>query len=40
MKHSVIWVDEAGATKIGYRPVTLHTMTDEVEAVPPKKRVY
>lgn len=40
MKHSVIWVDDKGATKIGYRPVTLHTMTDEVEAVPPKKRVY
>ncbi|MAQ70575.1 MAG: succinate dehydrogenase flavoprotein subunit [Alphaproteobacteria bacterium] len=40
MKHSVIWVDDKGGTKIGYRPVTLHTMTDEVEAVPPKKRVY
>ena len=40
MKHTVIWVDEKGEQKIDYRPVTLHTLTDEVEAVPPKARVY
>ena len=40
MKHSVIWIDEKGGQKIDYRPVTLHTLTDEVEAVPPKERVY
>ncbi|MCB1555735.1 MAG: succinate dehydrogenase flavoprotein subunit [Alphaproteobacteria bacterium] len=40
MKHTLIWCDEAGKTKIDYRPVTLTTMTDEVEAVPPKARVY
>jgi succinate dehydrogenase / fumarate reductase flavoprotein subunit len=40
LKHSTIWVDEQGKTKMGDRPVTLTTMTNEVEAVPPKKRVY
>lgn len=40
MKHTTIRIDEKGKTDIDYRPVTLTTMTDEVEAVPPKKRVY
>ncbi len=40
MKHSVIWIDERGKTKIDYRPVHMFTLTDEVEVVPPKKRVY
>ncbi|MFN8911599.1 MAG: FAD-binding protein, partial [Alphaproteobacteria bacterium] len=40
MKHTLIWVDEKGNSKIDYRPVTLTTMTDEVTTVPPKKRVY
>ena len=40
MKHTVTWIDEAGKTNIGYRPVILTTLTTEVEAVPPKKRVY
>jgi len=40
MKHSIIWVDDDGKTKIGDRPVILTTLTDEVEAFPPKKRVY
>ncbi len=40
LKHTVTWVDKSGKTTIGYRPVTLTTLTDEVEAVPPKARVY
>ncbi|MCB9988549.1 MAG: succinate dehydrogenase flavoprotein subunit [Rhodospirillales bacterium] len=40
MKHTLIWCDENGKTKIDYRPVILTTLTDEVEAVPPKARVY
>ncbi len=40
MKHTLIRVDEKGKTSIDYRPVILHTLTDEVEAVPPKARVY
>lgn len=40
MKHSLIWVDENGKTRIDYRPVIQHTLTNEVEAIPPKARVY
>ena len=40
LKHTVTWVDQNGKTSIGYRPVTLTTLTNEVEAVPPKARVY
>lgn len=40
LKHTVTWVDPQGKASIGYRPVTLTTLTNEVEAVPPKARVY
>jgi succinate dehydrogenase / fumarate reductase flavoprotein subunit len=40
MKHSVIYVDAKGGTKIVYRPVHLYTMSNDVEVVPPKARVY
>ncbi len=40
MKHTYSWIDDAGNVKIDYRPVIMQTMTDEVEVVPPKKRVY
>ncbi|WP_207455219.1 succinate dehydrogenase flavoprotein subunit [Azospirillum sp. SYSU D00513] len=40
MKHTVTWVSETGETRIGYRPVHLYTLTDEVEVFPPKARVY
>lgn len=40
LKHTTIRVDDTGKSSIGYRPVILHTLTDEVEAVPPKARVY
>jgi succinate dehydrogenase / fumarate reductase flavoprotein subunit len=29
-----------GNTAIDYRPVHMYTMSDEIEAVPPKARVY
>jgi succinate dehydrogenase flavoprotein subunit len=40
MKHTLSWIDATGGVSIDYRPVHLHTLTDEVEAVPPKARVY
>jgi len=40
MKHTICHVDEKGGSAISYRPVILHTLTDEVEAVAPKARVY
>ncbi|ALG67258.1 succinate dehydrogenase flavoprotein subunit [Beggiatoa leptomitoformis] len=40
MKHTLIWLDEQGNTKIDYRPVHAYTLTDEMHYVAPKKRVY
>lgn len=46
MKHTVAWVssfsDQRAKPKVSidYRPVHLYTLNDEVEVVPPKKRVY
>ena len=40
MKHSIAWVDENGKVSIDYRPVHTYTLTDEVEYIAPKKRVY
>ena len=40
MKHTYAWVDTGGAVQFEYRPVHQETLTDEVEAVPPKARVY
>ena len=39
MKHTLAWV-ENGKVKLDYRPVHTWTLTDEVEYVQPKKRVY
>lgn len=40
MKHTLLWLEEDGMVKIDYKPVVLTTLTDEVESVPPVKRVY
>jgi len=40
MKHSLMSVDTNGKVDIQYRPVHMYTLTDEVEVVPPKARVY
>ncbi|MBB3228389.1 succinate dehydrogenase / fumarate reductase flavoprotein subunit [Luteibacter sp. Sphag1AF] len=39
-KHTLVWVDEAGKSSFDFRPVHMYTLTDDVEVVPPKKRVY
>jgi succinate dehydrogenase / fumarate reductase flavoprotein subunit len=39
LKHSLLWL-ENNAVKIDYRPVHMYTLTDEVDMIPPKKRVY
>ncbi len=39
MKHTLCQLDK-GKTKISYRPVQMKTLTDEIEVIPPKKRVY
>ena len=40
MKHTLAWVNDSGEVTFDYRPVHMHTLTDEVEVIPPKKRVY
>ncbi|AAU92189.1 succinate dehydrogenase, flavoprotein subunit [Methylococcus capsulatus str. Bath] len=40
LKHSLIWLDQRHETTIAYRPVHLHTLTSDVEPIPPQKRVY
>jgi succinate dehydrogenase / fumarate reductase flavoprotein subunit len=40
MKHSTVWVNDDGTTKLGDRPVHLYTLTDDVKVVAPKARVY
>jgi len=40
MKHTLTWCDEKHNTNIDYRPVHDYTMTDDVEYVKPKPRVY
>src|SRR5690349_2017448 len=40
MKHTVAWMDEAGKTRIDYRPVHLQPLSNDVQSFPPKARVY
>lgn len=40
MKHTTTYIDGDGKITIDYRPVTMETLTDEMDVVPPKARVY
>jgi succinate dehydrogenase/fumarate reductase flavoprotein subunit len=40
MKHTLSWVDGQGKVGLDYRPVHLTTLTNDVEPIPPKARVY
>jgi succinate dehydrogenase / fumarate reductase flavoprotein subunit len=40
MRHTLAWVDGEGSVAIDYRPVHETTLTDEVDPIPPKERVY
>ena len=39
LKHTLLWIEDNNV-KIDYRPVHMYTLTDDVEVIPPKKRVY
>ncbi|MCA1714112.1 MAG: FAD-binding protein, partial [Gammaproteobacteria bacterium] len=39
-KHTLCWLDDNGETRIDYRPVHMYTLTNDVDVVPPKPRVY
>ena len=40
LKHTIAWCDENGRPRIDYRPVHLQPLTNDVQAFPPKARVY
>ncbi len=40
MKHSIMWCDQKGNTKTDFREVVLKPLSNDVQAFPPKKRVY
>ena len=40
MKHTLSWCNDKGEVTLGYRPVKMQTLTNEVSVFPPKKRVY
>ena len=40
MKHSLAWIDDKGKVSLNYRPVHTWTLTDEVDYIEPKERVY
>jgi succinate dehydrogenase / fumarate reductase, flavoprotein subunit len=40
MKHTLAWCEDDGSVRLGYRPVKMRTLTNEVSVIPPKKRVY
>ncbi len=39
LKHTLTWLSD-DQVKIDYRPVHMYTLTDEVDVIPPKERVY
>jgi succinate dehydrogenase / fumarate reductase flavoprotein subunit len=40
LKHTLAWLDENGRVRLGYRPVHLQPLSNEVASIPPKERVY
>ena len=40
MKHTLSWLSDSGEVHIEYRPVHLYTLTDDVQLIAPKARVY
>ena len=40
MKHTVAHLEKGNKITLSYRPVHMYTLSDEVEVIPPAKRVY
>ncbi|MDN5247938.1 MAG: succinate dehydrogenase flavoprotein subunit [Wolbachia endosymbiont of Tyrophagus putrescentiae] len=40
MKHTIAWLDKQLNVKIDYKKVSTKTLSDEIEFIPPEKRVY
>ena len=40
LRVALAWIDDAGKVTLDYRPVHAYTLTDEVDYIEPKERVY
>jgi succinate dehydrogenase / fumarate reductase flavoprotein subunit len=40
LRHTFTWLDDRGRVRIGYRPVRLQPLSNDVAAIPPRERVY
>jgi succinate dehydrogenase / fumarate reductase flavoprotein subunit len=40
LKHTFCWFNDDGQMRLGYRPVHLQPLSNEVSTIPPKERVY
>jgi succinate dehydrogenase / fumarate reductase, flavoprotein subunit len=40
LKHTLAWRNDDGSVRLGYRPVHLQPLSNEVSSIPPKERVY
>jgi succinate dehydrogenase / fumarate reductase flavoprotein subunit len=40
LKHTLCWLNDDGDVRLGYRPVHLQPLSNEVSTIPPKERVY
>jgi succinate dehydrogenase / fumarate reductase flavoprotein subunit len=40
MKHTLAWVEPDGNVRLDYRPVHAHTLTNDIQYIEPKMRVY
>ncbi len=38
--HSLSWLNEEGKVNLGYNPVHMNTLSNHVQSIPPRKRVY
>ena len=40
MKHTLVWLNDGGEVRFDYRPVHTQPLTNDVQPIPPKSRVY
>jgi succinate dehydrogenase / fumarate reductase flavoprotein subunit len=40
LTHSLVWLSKDGNIRFGDRPVHMNTLTNHIQTIPPKKRVY
>ena len=40
LKHTIAWMGEDGKPRIDYRPVHLQPLSNDMQSIPPKPRVY